>query len=592
MNNEASLLTPTDAHQVDLSVPAPGPSSPPERQERLAAWLQLPRRIVLLLISFGLAWAVIMVLRSRLTAIIVGPLGKEALPNWSFSLTYKRPVAEIISGALPNTLLLLGAALLLALILALIAVLVALLAHALEGKAGPVGSILKGLGRLVIFSQAAMPALGMAMLLMIVFAVNLKWVPVAPKLTPGSPHYLADLLKTIISPTLALALLPATLAAQAVAREVTLRRERGRARLWLAGLFKGLGVLLGQVGAILSGTLVVESIFAWPGLGRLALTTVSNRDYPVQLGVIGAWAGLVLAGRLAAELFRWLERLVLLPISRTQSDPLQWRKTARKIWVIMALVLLLAPLALGVIGLTVNSDRVLQINSGQSFKPPSASHPWGTDSLGRDIQARALRGGLVTLGIAAFVSVIAVLPSLLGGALTGFLSARRTLAMESIADLLLLPADVLLFIPALLGAIVMMELMREHGLTWTSVGIAVAVVVLPRAVRSCQALWVTASDQLKGLALRLVSIAALFLDVLFVAFTLVTMLDFIGLGTPPPDPSLGSLVLLGMSGLRVRPEQLIISISLIWACAFAFYTAADALVGFFHSKEPLARLNE
>jgi ABC-type dipeptide/oligopeptide/nickel transport system permease subunit len=60
----------------------------------------------------------------------------------------------------------------------------------------------------------------------------------------------------------------------------------------------------------------------------------------------------------------------------------------------------------------------------------------------------------------------------------------------------------------------------------------------------------------------------------------------------PPQPTLGYVLSSAAISMRARPEGLLASGGAIWACALAFYSAADALVGFFHSKEALVRLNE
>jgi peptide/nickel transport system permease protein len=392
----------------------------------------------------------------------------------------------------------------------------------------------------------------------------------------------------LIMPALTLALFPSILTAQAVAREVTLPRERVGGRLWLIGLFKGLGVLAGQVGGVLSATVLVEMIFRWPGIGGWVLQSMANRDYPLLFGLLIVYICLVLVGRLIAELFRWLERLVRVPALPIQPAPAPWRR----IWLVLTLVLLLAPLALTVSGLLVRPDAAIKQDITSSNKPPSRVHPWGTDDLGRDLQARVLRGGLVTLGVTALVAVIVLLPGLMGGALTGLLASRRVWWAESVADLLLLPADVLLYFPVVLGAVTIwiVTLSPTFGV---KVMLIALLMLLPRAVRVYQALWVAAPGQRKGLALGLAGSGALFLGTLFAALGVVTIFDYLGLGAVnPPQPTLGYVLSSAAISMRARPEGLLASGGAIWACALAFYAAADALVGFFHSKEALVRLNE
>ena len=565
-----------------------------ERQERLATWVQFPRRALLTLGAFGLALGLVVALRQPLLRAAGGPPGAGQEPDWSVSWTMGMPVTVAIGERLPNTLLLLGTALLLALLLACAATIVAVLVHYLEENAGWPGSVLKGAGRLSVFSAAAMPAFCMAMILISIFAIRLRLLPAAGMLTPSGAGGLGDRISHLILPVVVLALLPATLTAQAVARETTLPREHKGCRLWLAGLFKGLGVCLGQTGGLLGAAVLVEGVFSWPGIGRLALEAALRQDYPVLLGVLSAYAGMILVGRLAAELFRWLERLVHVPALDQPVTP--WRRTAHRVWTIIALALLLIPLGLAAAGLTTDPDVALQADPGARGEPPSADHPWGTDVLGRDLQARVLRGAAATLGTAALVAVRVLLPGGLIGALVGFLASRRTWWAESVADLLLLPADVLLFIPAVPGAMAMMMLLpRAAGTlraTWAWLGLVCALVLLPRAVRMYQVLWTAAPEQRRGLALGLAGPGVLLLGTLFAGLGLVAALDFLGLGVQPPTPSLGGVLSEALRLLPVSPHVLLAGGAVLGACAFACFTAADALVGPFSSKEPLARLNE
>jgi peptide/nickel transport system permease protein len=57
-----------------------------------------------------------------------------------------------------------------------------------------------------------------------------------------------------------------------------------------------------QVGSLLGGSVLVESVFTWPGLGRLAFETVQQRDYNVLLGILFMSSLLVIAINLAVDL--------------------------------------------------------------------------------------------------------------------------------------------------------------------------------------------------------------------------------------------------------------------------------------------------
>jgi peptide/nickel transport system permease protein len=57
-----------------------------------------------------------------------------------------------------------------------------------------------------------------------------------------------------------------------------------------------------QVGALLGGSVLIESVFGWPGLGRLAFEAVQQRDYNVLLGILFMSSLLVIAANLAVDL--------------------------------------------------------------------------------------------------------------------------------------------------------------------------------------------------------------------------------------------------------------------------------------------------
>jgi peptide/nickel transport system permease protein len=192
--------------------------------------------------------------------------------------------------------------------------------------------------------------------------------------------------------------------------------------------------------------------------------------------------------------------------------------------------------------------------------------------------------------MAVSVAAITLLPAGLGGALTGFLASRRKLWAESVADLLLLPADVLLFIPAVPGAIVIVILLGPGSLA--AVIIATVVVLLPRAVRTFQTLWIAAPEQHRRLTRGLAGPGALFLGTLFAGLWLVAALSFLGVGIQPPQPSLGSTLRDTYQVMLHSPAGVLSSGIVLWLCTFACYTAADALIGFFHSKDVIPRLNE
>jgi peptide/nickel transport system permease protein len=575
---------------------APQPISPVGERggqpARLAAWLQFPRRLVLLLLAWALSSVII---KTLVSSLVAAPSLSRGTIDWTLSLAEKRAVADIVAERLPNTLLLVGVALGLALILALALAVVAAGVHRLESRAGPLGSVLKGLGRLLTFAPAALPAWGLAVVFLYLLVFQLRLLPAVGLVSSSGPGAggFVDRVRHLVLPAAALAAFPAVATAQSIAREVTLLRTQGGLRLWLTGLLRGLGTLLGQAGGILGAAVVVEIGFAWPGLGRTLVESLLRSDLPVVLGVLLACAVFILVGRIAAELFRWLERLVREEPVPGGAFPRQQR--AHRVYVVVALALLLVPLGLAAVGAFSDVNAVLRTDTASINQGPSASHPLGTDTLGRDIMARVFRGVLVSLAAAVIAALAATFVGGAYGALAGFVASRRTLLAESLADVLLWPADVMLFMPAVAVALIVAQMLntplsRGADVNWLPVLCALAIALLPRVFRAAQTLWLGRAEEHKGALLD--GVGAVFLSAILLGLGLVVTLDHVGLGIQPPTPTLGGLIREGTNFLRLTPLALLAPGIALWACATALYFAADALIGYFQDKGVLARLNE
>ena len=138
----------------------------------------------------------------------------------------------------------------------------------------------------------SMPNFWLGPLLAIVFSVTLGWLPVSGRGT------LAHLVLPAITLGAPLAAVLARMTRASVIEElrelyVTAARARGvsRARAVLKHAFRNslipIVTVLGlQFGAVLTGAVITETIFAWPGVGRLLIQSISFRDYPLVQGCI------------------------------------------------------------------------------------------------------------------------------------------------------------------------------------------------------------------------------------------------------------------------------------------------------------------
>lgn len=226
------------------------------------------------------------------------------------SLLYGRPVREMILAVLPNTLLLSGLALLLAL---LVGVPLGLAA------AWRRGSWLDHLIRVTSVVGHAVPSFWFGLLIILVLAVGARLLPVGGMLSIGaSPWDVADRLLHLVGPVVTLSL-PGiasytrylrTEALEVLGQEyVRTARAKGlplRAILSVHVLRNALLPVVtslgGALATIVSGTLVVEQVFAWPGMGRLTFDAARGKDYPVVMGVVVISATVLLLGYLARDL--------------------------------------------------------------------------------------------------------------------------------------------------------------------------------------------------------------------------------------------------------------------------------------------------
>ena len=194
------------------------------------------------------------------------------------SFVDQRPVSEMLAERIPATLELTAAALLLALVLALpLGVLAA------RRRGGPLDSAAMGLSLIGV----SIPNFWLGPLLILVFSLWLGWTPVSgresmaglilPALTLGSglAAVLARMVRSSVLEVLEEDYIR-TARAKGLTEGAVLRRHALR-NAWLPVL-----TLVGlQLGGLLGGAVITETVFAWPGVGSLLVESIQGRDYPV-----------------------------------------------------------------------------------------------------------------------------------------------------------------------------------------------------------------------------------------------------------------------------------------------------------------------
>lgn len=235
--------------------------------------------------------------------------------NLGNSYVKHQPVTKLIGDTLPATIELAVAALFLALLISIpIGILSAVKQNSLIDK----------LSMGTSFLGISMPNFWLGIVLMLLFAVKLRWFPVMGRLGSSvylqkiTGFYVLDSILTGNGPALASALkhlaLPAiTLSAEmaAVMARVTrsnmlealrqdyvlMARAKGVREFFVVvkhafrnALIPATTVTGMQLGALLGGNMIVETVFGWPGIGRLTVDAIFARDFPLVQGVVMVYA--------------------------------------------------------------------------------------------------------------------------------------------------------------------------------------------------------------------------------------------------------------------------------------------------------------
>lgn len=241
-------------------------------------------------------------------------LGAALRGDWGTSLNYQEPVTGILARVFPNTLVLAVAA---ALVAFGLGVPLGLWAARKQNRT-PDHAL-----RFVSFLFYSLPTFWLALMAILLFSYALPILPAAHMRSPGSEHLasgtrLVDLLYHLVLPATVLGVSFTGAVIRFVRNSVLetldqdyLRTARAkglseRRVLWVHALRNALVPviqLLGlQLPALLNGSLVIEVVFSWPGLGRIAFTAVQARDYPLILATTALSGALVVLGNLMADL--------------------------------------------------------------------------------------------------------------------------------------------------------------------------------------------------------------------------------------------------------------------------------------------------
>ncbi|WP_104203482.1 ABC transporter permease [Billgrantia saliphila] len=239
----------------------------------------------------------------------------SGIATLDFGWSYRQgmPVLDLILARLPATLLLTGTAFVLSLVLGIVA---GSMAAARVKK--PSGSLIMALA--LIFY--ATPLFWVALMAVVLFSVYLDWLPAYGMYTVGAGHtglaLMLDVAKHLVLPATTLALFfmaiytrmtrasmleasqqdyVKTARAKGLSPRVIQRRHILRNALLPIITLAGL-----QAGQMVGGAILTETVFAWPGIGRLMFEALQQRDYNLLLGIFFFSAALVIVFNIVTDL--------------------------------------------------------------------------------------------------------------------------------------------------------------------------------------------------------------------------------------------------------------------------------------------------
>ena len=240
-------------------------------------------------------------------------LGRVLRGDLGYSFANRQPVLTLILGRLGATLELTRTALALASLLG-----VALGVLSARAPDGVLDRAVRGLAT----TGFALPEFWVGQMLILVFAIWLGWLPSQGSHAIRGGGGVADALRHLVLPALALSLRYLALIARITRTGMI---EALSAEFILAARARGAGermILLGHalpnaaapiitvvgfnLGFLLAGSALIETVFGWPGIGRLLFDSISSRDYPTMLGILLLVSVTVVLANLATDLLHRL----------------------------------------------------------------------------------------------------------------------------------------------------------------------------------------------------------------------------------------------------------------------------------------------
>lgn len=228
--------------------------------------------------------------------------------NLGISVQTKEPVLSEIMEKLPCTAGLMGTSLLLSL---LVAIPLGLIAGTHKN------SLIDNLISVVTYVGVSIPAFWLGIMLIIIFSMQLKLLPSSGMRTIGVTSAW-DVIRHGILPAVVLSMNNMAVFVRYIRSNTIAQMEEDYVLTAVSKGLSGRSIMFGQVlkncllpiitsvgsrlGTLVTGSFIVESVFNWPGLGTLGMSSINNRDYPMVMGITMFSCTLLLLGNFLADI--------------------------------------------------------------------------------------------------------------------------------------------------------------------------------------------------------------------------------------------------------------------------------------------------
>ena len=369
-----------------------------------------------------------------------------------------------------------------------------------------------------------------------------------------------------------------------------------------------------RIAFILSGTIVVETVFALPGIGRLFTDSVFRLDYQVVQSLVVVLAVLVVAVNLLTDLaYAFIDPRIRIEIAASAfldatvmstttpaaasahlftdaSKRSEWRQAWRRFRANrmavggLAAILLLTLLAVFA-PVFAPYDPINEIFRGMRGGSPTPAHPFGYDHLGRDLLSRVIFGSRVALLVGLIATGIAVTIGVVAGAVAGYFGSGVDMLISRVIDTLMaFPIIALLVVlAAVLGPSLATTILVIGTTGWARFARVVRADVMSlkatdfvtaaRAVgvRDWRIIWRHLLPNVMG---PVIVLATLGIGGIII---LESALSFLGLGIRPPNPSWGGTLADGRAFILRFPHIAFFPGLMIVITVLAFNFLGDGL---------------